>query len=242
LGQAFGAAYLARGLPEQVSFWTTPYGGATADAGPPFDIAAFALRVPADTASHISSSPCVIPPDTNACSATIRWNTAAQSATAAVWVDAGSGRPTLVACGKEGQTIAPWVQPDTAYTFSLYATPACGGSATEVTGVRVASVLVTATTAQGGISATPNPCKSGSNSTCAAVISWQAAVSSGTARVFVARGNEAPRLFACGPAGQQHASWIQLGEQFTFTLYAASSCASDLPQTAPLARVAVTAQ
>ena len=63
LGQAFGAAYLARGLPEQVSFWTTPNGGVTRDNGPPFDIAAFRLSVPAGTPSNIAaSSPCIMQP------------------------------------------------------------------------------------------------------------------------------------------------------------------------------------
>ena len=244
LGQAFGAAYLARGIPEQVSFWTTPYGGVPADAGPPFDLAAFALRVPADTASTISAFPgrCIIQPDTNACSTTITWNTAARAATAAVWVDTGNGSPTLMACGKKGQAMIPWIQPDTAYTFSLHATPVCNGSSTDVTGVRVASVLVSATTSQGGISATPNPCTSGSSSTCAVVISWQAAVPSGTARVFVRRGSEAPQLFACGIEGLQHAPWIQRDAQFTFTLYAAPACGSEVPPHAPLASVNVTAQ
>ena len=255
LGQALGAAYLARGLPEQVSFWTTPYGGLTADAAPPFDLAAFALTVPAGTASHISTSgPCLIQPNTDRCSTTLMWNTTAQSATAAVWLDTGSGGPTLIACGKNGQVITPLIRTGTAYTFSLHATPACGGSTTDMTGVRVASVLVTATASpsdqgsttspsdQGSISATPNPCSVRSNPTCTAVISWHAAVSSGTAQVFVRQGAGAPQLFACGIAGQQQAPWIQPAAQYTFTLHVAPACNSTFPQNAPLASVTVTAQ
>jgi hypothetical protein len=247
LGQAFGAAYLARGLPEQVTFWTTPYGGATADAGPPFDLAAFELNVPAGTASHISTSPgpCIVQPNTGTCSTTVTWNTTARSATAAVWADSGSGSPTLVACGKSGEAIAPWLRPDTTYMFSLYATPACDGSTTDVTGVRVASVQVTATTGpsdEGGISATPNPCTLGSSPICATVVSWHAAVSSGTAQVFVRQGAGAPQLFACGIDGQQQAPWIQPDAEYTFTLHVAPACLSAFPQNAPVASVTVRAQ
>jgi hypothetical protein len=150
LGQAFAASYLARGLPEQVSFWPTPYGGLTPDVGPPFDIAAFALPVPD---SHVP------------------------------------GRPSP----------------------------------------------------EGSIDASPNSCDPGFSSLCTTTIVWLAAVQSETARVFVRRGDDPPRLFACGIEGQQEAPWIQRDVQYTFTLDAASSC--DLPpQLLPLASVTVTGQ
>jgi hypothetical protein len=74
------------------------------------------------------------------------------------------------------------------------------------------------------------------------VISWHAAVSSGTAQVFVRQGVGAPQLFACGIEGLQQAPWIQRDAQFTFTLYATPVCDSEMPQHAPLASVTVTAQ
>lgn len=249
LGQAFGAAYLARGLPEQVSFWATPYGGATPDVGAPFDIAAFQLSVPSDTVSSIvaSSSPCIVQQGENGCSTSIMWNTDAPSATAAVWVNEGTGAPTLFACGKSGQAITPSIRLDTAYSFSLYATPSCGGNRTEATGVRVASVLATALPAapatapsiQGSIDASPNPCHTGLAATCSTTISWHAAVISGTARVFVKQGSGAPQLFACGIDGQQQAPWIQGKTPFTFILDVASTCAS--PPNATVASATVTA-
>jgi hypothetical protein len=251
LGQAFGAAYLARGLPEQVSFWTTPYGGVTPDVGPPFDIAAFELKVPAGTSSNIDAaqSPCIVQPGEDGCSTSITWSTTAQSATAAVWMNTGIDGATLLACGKSGLASTPWIRPDTPYTFSLYATPACGGNSPEVTGVRVASVLVSASPApsvpgppiQASIDAAANPCHLDSSSLCATTISWHAGVLSGTARVFVKQGDSAPQLFACGIGGQQQAPWIQPQVPFTFTLDAAPTCDSS-PQNAPLASVTVTAQ
>jgi hypothetical protein len=69
-------------------------------------------------------------------------------------------------------------------------------------------------------------------------LSWQ----SETARVFVRRGDDPPRLFACG--NRPASSWRRgLGwdVQYTFTLDAASSCDSS-PQLSPLASVTVTGQ
>ena len=156
LGQAFAAAYLARGLPEQVSFWTTPYGGLTSDVEPPFDIAAFALP----------------------------------------------------------------------------------GQAVKVPGP---DAPVQGPSPHGSIDASPNPCHLVFGSLCTTTISWLAVVQSETARVFVRRGDDPPRLFACGTAGQQLAPWIRRDVQYTFTLDAASSCDSS-PQLSPLASVTVTGQ
>jgi hypothetical protein len=244
LAQAFAAAYLARGLPEQVTFWTTPYGGATADASPPFDIASFQLKVPAGTSSSISASPnpCVIPSGQTSCTTTVTWSTNIPSATAAVWVTTGSGQPTLVGCGKSGQASFPSIRSGVASTFSLYATYACDASSTVVTGVRAATVQVTASGDQGTISASPNPCILGSGPTCTTTISWNATTSSTTAQVFVRQGTATPQLFACLKSGQQQAGWIQRFQQYTFTLHAAPNCSAPFPQTAPLASVVATAR
>jgi len=131
--------------------------------------------------------------------------------------------------------------------LSLYATPACDANSTALIGVRVASVDVSASEAQpvppiqGRIEVAPNPCLLGGSSTCTNIISWHAAVLSGTARVFVKQGSGAPQLFACGLDGQQQAPWIQPGAEFTFSLDAAPTCDAS-PQKALLARVTVTAQ
>jgi hypothetical protein len=253
LGQALGAAYLARGIPEQVSFWTTPYQG-VAWAGPPFDLAAFELNVPAGTQSNIVATPgtCLVQPGDDGCSTTLTWSTTAPSATAAVWMLTGAGEATLVACGKSGQTSTPRVRLGSPYTFSLYATPVCGGGAPALNGVRLASAEVSASygqsapppappTIQATISAAPNPCVLGGSSTCTTTISWHAAVSSGTARVFVQSGNSAPALFGCGIDAVQQAPWIQRQVAFTFILDAAPTCDSS-PPNATLASVVVTAQ
>jgi hypothetical protein len=248
LGQAFAAAYLARGLPEQVLFWTTPYSPVTPDVGAPFDIAAFQLKVPDGTLSNLDapSSPCVVQPGEDGCSTSVAWNTTAPSATAALWMSGGTGGATLLACGKSGHMLTPRMQSGSAYTLSLYATPACGGDRPEVRGVRLATLLVSALPPplpeppiQVSIEASPNPCHLGSATTCNTTISWRAAVVSGTARVFVTPGNGAPQLFACGSDGQQQAPWIQAGVPFTFTLDAAPACDAS-PQSAPLAGVTVT--
>jgi len=250
LGQAFGAAYLARGLPEQVLFWTTPYNEITPDVGAPFDFAAFLLNVPDGTLSNLEapSSPCLVQPGEDGCSTNVAWSTTAPSATAAVWMSGGTVGATLLACGKSGHAITPRMPPGTSYTLSLYATPACGGARPGVRGVRLATVLVGALPSappqepsiEGSIDASPIPCQLGSAPTCSTTISWRAAVLSGTARVFVKPANSAAQLFACGSDGQQQAPWIQAGVPFTFTLDAAPACDAS-PQTAPLASVTVTA-
>jgi hypothetical protein len=206
------------------------------------------LRVPDGTLSNIaaSASPCIVPPGDDGCSATITWSTTAPSATAAVWMNAGAGEATLVACGKSGQASSPRILSGTSHTFSLYATPACDANSTALIGVRVASVDVSASAqpvppTQGRIDVAPNPCLLGGRSTCTSVISWHAAVLSGTARVFVKQGNGAPQLFACGLAGQQQAPWIHPRAEFTFTLDAAPTCDAS-PQKTLLASVTVTAQ
>lgn len=132
LGQAFAAAYLARGLPEQVSFWTTPYGGITPDVGPPFDIAAFALPGLASPVSgpslqgsiDASPNPCHLG-FSSLCTTTIVWLAAVQSETARVFVRQGDGPPRLFACGNAGQQEAPWIRRGVQYTFTLDAASSC---------------------------------------------------------------------------------------------------------------------
>jgi hypothetical protein len=51
LGQAFALSYLARGIPEEVSFWTTPYTGTTG-FGQPFDFSSYQLSLPAGFDEH----------------------------------------------------------------------------------------------------------------------------------------------------------------------------------------------
>jgi hypothetical protein len=128
LGQAFAAAYLARGLPEQVSFWTTPYGGLTPDVGPAFDIAAFALPRPDPESlqGSIDASPNLCDLEfVSLCSTTISWLAAVQSETARVFVRLGDGPPRLFACGNAGEQQAPWIRRGVQYTFTLDAASSC---------------------------------------------------------------------------------------------------------------------
>jgi hypothetical protein len=148
LGQAFAAAYLARGLPVQVSFWTTPYGGRPHGVGAPFDIAAFDLKAPSDSQSSLTASAanCVVQSGKITCTTTIAWSTSVLSATAAVWMSTGTGSATWIACGKSGQASVSSSDAETSYTFTLYATPTCDSSSTGATGLRVATTQVTAQT------------------------------------------------------------------------------------------------
>jgi hypothetical protein len=147
LGRAFANAYLARGLPEQVTFWTTPYTPASDNAGPPFDFAAYRLLVPGGTSDQISASPnpCTVSPPETSCSTTVTWNTYTPYGSGALWVTAGISAPMLVGCGRQGQVSIPWIQTGVVYTLRLYATPACDANTTVVTGVQVASAEVSAT-------------------------------------------------------------------------------------------------
>ena len=132
LGRAFSESWLARGIPEDVTFWSTPYETTNA-FGHPFDTAAYALKQPAGSVSSVSLS-----------GLTASWNTNAPSATAALWLDLGGGNASLVACGKSGSAYV--ANAPVGAVLALYATPACNGATTRITGVRIATAQVTSST------------------------------------------------------------------------------------------------
>ena len=149
LGQAFGLSFLARGIPEEVSFWTTPVTGTTG-FGPPFDLASYQLTIPAGSTSSITATPnpCVVPLGQSSCPATIAWSTTAPSATAAVWITPAGGSSTLAACGKSGQSNIS-LAAGSNYTVAVEARPICDASVSSLTGVQVASAQVTVSAAAG---------------------------------------------------------------------------------------------
>jgi hypothetical protein len=143
LGQAFAASFLARGLPEEVVFWTTPVEGVARAVGPPFDVAAFLLRPPAGPSSVAATpNPCAPRADGVTCETTIHWSTSAASATAALWLDADGDTPSRLACGKDGEAVVSNLDPNRRYRVTLWATPWCDSTSTTQTGIAVAATEV----------------------------------------------------------------------------------------------------